>query len=44
LLLEPQQGLHDVSIGCEQQRTQHGYLTPGDARASLEMLRHVRAR
>ena len=32
LLLEPEQVLHDVSIGREQRRTQQGYLTPGDAR------------
>jgi hypothetical protein len=44
LLLEPEQVLHDVSIGREERRTQQGYLTPGDARAFLEMARQPRAR
>jgi hypothetical protein len=39
LLLEPEQVLHDVSIGREQRRTQQGYLTAGDALAFLEMAR-----
>lgn len=39
LLLAPEQVLHDVSIGREQRRTRQGYLTPGDARAFLEMAR-----
>ncbi len=44
LLLEPEQALHDVSLGREQRRTEQGYLTPGDARAFLEMARQPRAR
>jgi hypothetical protein len=43
LLLEPEQLLHDVSIGREQRRTEQGYLTPGDARAFLEMAKRPRA-
>jgi len=44
LLLEPEQALHDVSVGREERRTQQGYLTPGDARAFLEMARQPRTR
>jgi hypothetical protein len=39
LLLAPEQHLHDVTIERERRRSHHGYATPADARAFLEMAR-----
>jgi hypothetical protein len=39
LMLEPDQLLHDVSLDREHRREQQGHLTPGDARAFLQMAR-----
>ena len=39
LLLAPEQHLHDVAIEREQRRSRHGYATPADARAFLQMAR-----
>jgi len=39
LLMAPEQHLHDVAIEREQRRSRHGYATPGDARAFLQMAR-----
>src|SRR5262245_34284571 len=39
LLMAPEQHLHDVAIEREQRRSRHGYATPADARAFLQMAR-----
>jgi hypothetical protein len=39
LLADPAQLLHDLAVEREQRRSQHGYLTPADARAFLQMAR-----
>ena len=39
LLPAPEQHLHEVAIERERRRSQHGYATPADARAFLEMAR-----
>jgi hypothetical protein len=39
LLMPPEQHLYDVAIEREQRRSQHGYATPADARAFLQMAR-----
>jgi len=39
LLMAPEQHLHDVTIERERRRSQHGYATPADARAFLQMAR-----
>ena len=39
LLMAPEQHLQDVAIEREQRRSRHGYATPGDARAFLQMAR-----
>ena len=39
LLLAPEQHLHEVTIERERRQSQHGYATPADARAFLEMAR-----
>ena len=39
LLMAPAQHLHDVAIEREQRRSRHGYATPADARAFLQMAR-----
>ena len=39
LLREPEQHLHDVAIERERRRSRHGYATPADARAFLQMAR-----
>jgi hypothetical protein len=39
LLSTPEQHLHDVAIEREQRRARHGYATPADARAFLQMAR-----
>ena len=44
LLMEPEQQLHDVALDREQRRSHQGYLTPGDARAFLQMARQPRHR
>ena len=47
LLPAPEQHLHNVTIERERRRSQHGYATPADARAFLEMVRrpeHWRSR
>ena len=45
LLMAPEQHLHDVAIERERRRSRHGYATPADARAFLQMARqpHTRA-
>jgi hypothetical protein len=43
LLLAPEQHLHDVAIERERRRSRHGYATPADARAFLQMARQPRA-
>jgi len=43
LLMAPEQHLHDVAIERERRRWQHGYATPADARAFLQMARQPRA-
>jgi hypothetical protein len=42
LLLDPEQLLYEVTVAREQRRTQHGYVTPGEASAFLEMARQPR--
>lgn len=42
LLLDPAQLLHDVALARENRRSRHGYLTPADARAFLQMARQTR--
>ena len=39
LLMAPEQHLHDVAIERERRRSRHGYTTPADARAFLQMAR-----
>jgi hypothetical protein len=39
LLMAPDQHLHDVAIERERRRSRHGYATPADARAFLQMAR-----
>jgi uncharacterized protein DUF6178 len=39
LLTAPEQHLHDVAIERERRRSRHGYATPADARAFLQMAR-----
>ena len=39
LLMTAEQHLHDAAIEREQRRSQHGYATPADARAFLQMAR-----
>ena len=43
LLMAPEQHLHDVEIERERRRSRHGYATPADARAFLQMARQRRA-
>ena len=43
LLPAPEQHLHDVAIEREHRRSRHGYTTPADARAFLQMARQPRA-
>jgi Family of unknown function (DUF6178) len=43
LLMAPEQQLHDVAIERQRRRSRHGYATPGDARAFLQMARQPRA-
>jgi hypothetical protein len=43
LLTAPAQHLHDVAIERERRRSRHGYATPADARAFLQMARQPRA-
>ena len=43
LLMAPEQQLHDVAIERERRRSRHGYATPADARAFLQMARQPRA-
>ncbi len=43
LLRAPEQHLHDVAIERERRRSRHGYATPADARAFLQMARQPRA-
>ena len=43
LLMVPEQHLHDVAIERERRRSRHGYATPADARAFLQMARQPRA-
>ncbi len=43
LLAAPEQHLHDVAIERERRRSRHGYATPADARAFLQMARRPRA-
>ena len=42
LLMAPEQHLHDVAIERERRRSRHGYATPADARAFLQMARQPR--
>ncbi|HEX7797733.1 MAG TPA: DUF6178 family protein [Vicinamibacterales bacterium] len=42
LLTAQEQHLHDVAIERERRRSRHGYATPTDARAFLEMARQAR--
>ena len=44
LLMAPEQHLHDVAIERERRRSRHGYATPADARAFLQMARQPHAR
>jgi hypothetical protein len=39
LLMAPEQHLHEVAIERERRRSRHGYATPADARAFLQMAR-----
>jgi hypothetical protein len=39
LLMAPEQHLHDAAIERERRRSRHGYATPADARAFLQMAR-----
>ncbi len=41
--MAPEQHLHDVAIERERRRSRHGYATPADARAFLQMARQPRA-
>src|SRR5256885_6229617 len=43
LLRAPEQHLHDAAIERERRRLRHGYATPADARAFLQMARQPRA-
>jgi hypothetical protein len=43
LLMAPEQHLHDVATERERRRSRHGYATPADARAFLQMARQPRA-
>jgi hypothetical protein len=43
LLLAPQQHFHDFAIEREQRRSRHGYATPADARAFLQLARQPTA-
>jgi hypothetical protein len=43
LLMAAEQHLHDVAIERERRRSRHGYATPADARAFLQMARQPRA-
>jgi Family of unknown function (DUF6178) len=43
LLMAPEQHLQDVAIERERRRSRHGYATPADARAFLQMARRPRA-
>jgi len=43
LLMAPEQHLHDAAIERERRRSRHGYATPADARAFLQMARQPRA-
>lgn len=40
--MAPEQHRHDVAIERERRRSRHGYATPGDARAFLQMARRPR--
>jgi hypothetical protein len=42
LLDAPGQSMHDAALEREQRRSERGYVTPGDARAFLEMARRPR--
>jgi Family of unknown function (DUF6178) len=42
LLMPPEQHLHDVATERERRRSRHGYTTPADARAFLQMARQLR--
>jgi hypothetical protein len=42
LLMAPEQHRHDAAIERERRRSRHGYATPGDARAFLQMARRPR--
>lgn len=42
LLTAPEQHLHEVAIERERRRSRHGYATPADARAFLQMARQPR--
>jgi hypothetical protein len=42
LLMVPEQHLHDIAIERQRRRSRHGYATPADARAFLQMARHPR--
>jgi len=42
LLMAPEQHLHDVAIERERRRSRHGYATPADARAFLQLARQPR--
>jgi hypothetical protein len=39
LLTAPQQQLHDIAVARERRRSRHGYSSPADARAFLQMAR-----
>ena len=43
LLMAPEQHLYDVAIERERRRSRHGYATPADARAFLQMARQPTA-
>src|SRR6476660_396450 len=43
LLMAPEQHLQDIAIERERRRSRHGYATPADARAFLQMARQPRA-
>ena len=43
LLMAPEQHLNDVAIERERRRSRHGYTTPADARAFLQMARQPKA-
>lgn len=43
LLMAQEQHLHDAAIERERRRSRHGYATPADARAFLQMARQPRA-